>query len=41
MNKKSSNKSFGILFFFVFLGLGLWPLTNDNNSKYLFNHNFP
>ena len=31
MNKKSSNKSFGILFFVVFLGLGLWPLTNDNN----------
>ena len=31
LNKKSSNKSFGILFFVVFLGLGLWPLTNDNN----------
>ena len=31
MNKKSSNKSFGILFFIVFLGLGLWPLTNDKN----------
>ena len=31
MNKKSSNKSFGILFFVVFLGLGLWPLTNDKN----------
>ena len=27
MYKKSSNKSFGILFFIVFLGFGLWPLT--------------
>ena len=33
MNKKSSNKSFGILFFVVFLGVGLWPLTNDNNPN--------
>ena len=33
MNKKSSNKSFGILFFVVFLGLGIWPLTNDNNPN--------
>ena len=33
MNKKSSNKSFGILFFVVFLGLGLWPLINDNNPN--------
>ena len=33
MNKKSSNKSFGILFFLVFLGLGLWPLTNDNSPN--------
>jgi len=33
LNKKSSNKSFGILFFVVFLGLGLWPLTNDNNPN--------
>ena len=31
MNKKSSNKSFGILFFIVFLGFGLWPIL-DNNS---------
>ena len=29
MHKKSSNKSFGILFFLVFLGFGLWPLTNE------------
>ena len=29
MHKKSSNRSFGILFFLVFLGFGLWPLTNE------------
>ena len=33
MHKKSSNKSFGILFFIVFLGLGLWPITNDNSPN--------
>ena len=33
MPKKSSNKSFGILFFVVFLGLGLWPIINDNNPN--------
>ena len=27
MHKKSSNRSFGILFFLVLLGFGLWPLT--------------
>tara|TARA_B100000886_G_C20404684_1_gene484183 strand:+ start:1094 stop:1474 length:381 start_codon:yes stop_codon:yes gene_type:complete len=29
MHKKSSNRSFGILFFLVFLGFGLWPLTKN------------
>ena len=29
MQKKSSNRSFGILFFLVFLGFGLWPLTKE------------
>mgnify|MGYP006260460365 FL=1 len=29
MHKKSSNRSFGILFFLVFLGFGLWPLTKE------------
>ena len=29
MQKKSSNRSFGILFFIVFLGFGLWPLTKN------------
>ena len=33
MYKKSSNKSFGLLFFIVFLGLGLWPITNNNNPN--------
>tara|TARA_B100001989_G_C24263663_1_gene328159 strand:- start:193 stop:573 length:381 start_codon:yes stop_codon:yes gene_type:complete len=31
MRRTSSNKSFGILFFIVFLGIGLWPITNDDN----------
>ena len=29
MHKKSSNRSFGILFFLVFLGFGLWTLTKE------------
>ena len=29
MHKKSSNRRFGILFFLVFLGFGLWPLTKE------------
>ena len=29
MHKKPSNRSFGILFFFVFFGFGLWPLTKN------------
>ena len=29
MHKKSSNRSFGILFFLVFLGFCLWPLTKE------------
>ena len=33
MYKKSSNKSFGILFFIVFLVLGLWPITNNYNPN--------
>ena len=33
MHKKSSNKSFGILFFIIFLGLGLWPLTKDLSAN--------
>ena len=33
MDKKSSNKSFGILFFIVFLGFGLWPITYEDNPN--------
>ena len=33
MYKKSSNKSFGTLFFIVFLVLGLWPISNNNNPN--------
>ena len=32
----SSNSSFGILFFIVFLGIGLWPLKNNNDPNYIF-----
>ena len=35
MHKKSSNRSFGILFFLVFLGFGLWPLTKEM-SPYIY-----
>ena len=36
MNSKSSNKSFGLLFFIVFLIIGFWPLLNDNSPNILF-----
>ena len=35
-NKKSSNRSFGILFFVVFLILGLWPLFKSQNPSIFF-----
>ncbi len=31
--KTPSNKSFGILFFIVFIIVGLWPLINDGNIR--------
>jgi hypothetical protein len=31
MKSQSSNKSFGLLFFIVFLAIGLWPLTKGEN----------
>ena len=34
MINKSTNKSFGLLFFIVFLILGLWPLKNDESLNY-------
>ena len=30
MHKRSSNRSFGLLFFFVFFIIALWPLTNKS-----------
>ena len=36
MKSQSSNKSFGLLFFVVFLILGLWPLKNGENLNYYF-----
>ena len=33
MKKQSSIKSFGVLFFFVFLIVGLWPLLNDKDIR--------
>lgn len=36
MKSKSSNRSFGILFFVVFFIIGIWPLKNgDNINLYL------
>tara|TARA_B100000123_G_C25375330_1_gene273326 strand:+ start:130 stop:498 length:369 start_codon:yes stop_codon:yes gene_type:complete len=32
----SSNRSFGILFFFVFLIIGLWPIKNELSPNYFF-----
>ena len=28
-----SNRSFGVVFFVVFLAISLWPLTSDNNIR--------
>ena len=36
MKSKSSNRSFGILFFIVFLILGFWPLKNGENLNQYF-----
>ena len=36
MKNQSSNKSFGILFFLVFLIISLWPLKNGNNLNFYF-----
>ena len=34
MKSQSSNRSFGLLFFIVFLILGVWPLKNSGNLNY-------
>jgi len=31
--KRSSNKSFGIVFFIVFLLIGIWPMLNDGSYR--------
>ena len=36
MKSQSSNRSFGILFFIVFLILSFWPLKNGNNLNLYF-----
>ena len=36
MKSQSSNKSFGLLFFVVFLILGVWPLKNGENLNLYF-----
>ena len=33
MEKKNSNRSFGILFFVVFLTISLWPLLKENDLR--------
>ena len=35
-NKKSSNRSFGILFFVIFFIIGLWPLLKGQNPSIIF-----
>ena len=34
MHKKSSNRSFGVLFFVVFLVIAFWPLLNNGAPNY-------
>ena len=36
MKNQSSNRSFGILFFVVFLIISFWPLKNGNNLNFYF-----
>ena len=33
-NKKNSNRTFGILFFLVFLIVGIWPILNNENMRW-------
>ena len=32
--EKSTNRSFGLVFFIVFLIIGLWPLTNEGSVRF-------
>ena len=36
MKSRENNKSFGIVFFLVFLIIGLWPLIYGNNPRIIF-----
>jgi hypothetical protein len=36
MKPQNSNKSFGLLFFIIFLIIGLWPLKNGDNLNVYF-----
>ena len=36
MQSKSNNKGFGLLFFVVFLIIGLWPLINGGEPRVIF-----
>ena len=36
MNSSDKNKSFGVLFFIVFLLIGLWPLTDEESPRIVF-----
>ena len=36
IKSKKNNKGFGLLFFIVFLLIGLWPLLNGNNPRIYF-----
>ena len=33
-NKKNSNRTFGILFFLVFLVIGIWPILNNEGLRW-------
>ena len=33
-SKKNSNRTFGILFFLVFLVIGIWPILNDEGLRW-------
>ena len=34
MHKRSSNRSFGVVFFVVFLAIGIWPMLNSGAPIY-------
>ena len=36
MKSKENNKGFGLLFFLVFLIIGLWPIINGDSPRIIF-----